>query len=93
MSDIRDKVRKNRDTEVQTQINEIINNLANEGLSVEFGTIGKKTTYAMIYSDNHDVEYVGYTFIKNVKYYNENTGKLRALNQAIARKETLNEEE
>lgn len=92
MSDIRDKVRKNRDAEVQMQIEEIINNLSQEGLAVEFGTIGEKTTYAMIYSDNHDIEYVGYTFIKNMKYFNENTGKLRALNQAIARKDTLNNE-
>lgn len=92
MSDIRSKVRKNRNEEVQMQITEIINNLHSEGLEVEFGTIGTKTTYALIYNPDHTVEYVGYTFIKNMKYFNENTGKLRALNQAIARRETLVEE-
>lgn len=92
MSDIRSKVRKNRNEEVQMQITEIINNLQSEGLEVEFGTIGTKTTYALIYNHDHTIEYVGYTFIKNMKYFNENTGKLRALNQAIARRETLVEE-
>lgn len=89
MTEIRERIRKNRTEEVQSQIDELINGLHIQGFCVEFGNIGTKTTYAMIYTPDHEVEYVGYTFIRNMKYYNENTGKLKALNQAIARKETL----
>lgn len=93
MSEIREKVRKNRSDEVLSNIESIVKELNEEGFQVEFGFIGKKTTYAMIYSEDHEVEFTGYTFIKNMKYFNENTGKLRALNQALARKETLTETE
>lgn len=90
MANIREQVRKNRTEEVEAQVAEIIRELNREGLIVQFGNIGAKTTYALIHDIDHEIEYVGYTFVKNIKYYNENTGKLKALQQAIARKETLN---
>lgn len=89
MEEIRDYVRKSREEEVNNQITEIIRELDSEGYRVQFGNIGLKTTYALIFNDDHSIEYVGYTFIKNIKYYNENIGRLKALEQAIARKETL----
>lgn len=88
MGDIRSTVKRNRNQETTEAINKIIDDLTNEGYEVEFGSIGKRTTYAMIYRG--DEEIVGYTFIKNLAYKNELVGRLKALQQAIARK-TLQE--
>lgn len=94
MAEIREQIRKNRAEEVSASLDNLISNLKAEGLTVEFGSIGNKTTYAFIYDENDpNVEYVGYTFIKDIKYFNENVGKLKALNQAMARKEILENEE
>lgn len=81
-----DYIKESRNREVDNSIEHIISELADEGLKVEFGKIGTRTTYAMIYDENHDVEIVGYTFIKNLKFYKESTGKYKALQQAMARK-------
>lgn len=91
MEPIRNIIRKTREEEVKSKIEDLERNLSVEGYLVEFGKIGKKTTYALIYNEDHSIEYVGYTFIKNLGYYNENTGKLKALQQAIARMENLSE--
>lgn len=91
MADIKDYLRDSRKQEVNTTLETTIQDLAKEGLFVEFGHIGQRTTYAMIYSEDHSVEVVGYTFIKDLKYYKENVGKLKALQQAIARKNTAPE--
>lgn len=80
-------IKESRDQEIETTINNTIEDLAQEGLSVEFGKIGNRTTYALIHDESHDIEILGYTFIKDMKYYKENLGKLKALQQAMARKE------
>ena len=87
MRDIKSHLRESKNQEVLTSINDIVSNLNHEGFTVEFGNIGSRTTYALLTNPEKDIEIVGYTFIKDMKYYNENTGKLKALQQAIARKE------
>ena len=87
MSDIRSHLRESKNNEVITYINEIISNLNSEGYDVVFGKIGNRTTYCLLTNKDKDVEIVGYTFIKNLKYYDENKGKLKSLQQAVARKE------
>lgn len=84
---IKNYIKATRDQEVDSMLEATINSLAEEGLSVEFGKIGQHTTYAMIYNEDHTTELVGYTFVKNLKFYKENVGKYRALQQAMARKE------
>lgn len=85
--DIKECVRENRKLEVDTQINNILKSLREEGLSVEFGKIGIRTTYALIHDTDNSIEIVGYTFLKDMKFYQENVGRLKALQQALARKE------
>lgn len=93
MADIKNYIRESRNQEVDTLLDSAIQELQEEGLSVEFGKIGVRTTYALIYDENHDVEVVGYTFLKDMKYYKENVGKLKALQQALARKTLAEEKE
>lgn len=90
-TNIREIIRENRSEEVKKSISDILQSLESEGFLVEFGSIGKKTTYAMIYTEDHEIEYTGYTFIRNLKRYDENTGKLKALEQALARRKSLEE--
>lgn len=89
MSSVKEYIKVSRDQDISNSLEGSIKSLESEGYKVEFGQIGKKTTYALIYKDDDNTEYVGYTFIRDLKYYNPQIGKLRALNQAIARKETL----
>lgn len=89
---VREYVKNNRDNEVSNILKESINSLREEGYEIEFGRIGEKTTYALIYTPDHEQEYVGYTYVRDTRYYNENTGKLKALNQALARRESLTAE-
>lgn len=86
MADIKNYLRESREKEVETLTDNIINNLKKEGLSVEFGKIGIRTTYALIHNEDNSIEIVGYTFLKDMKFYKENVGKLKALQQALARK-------
>lgn len=84
---IKNYIKESRAQEVDALLESSIKSLESEGLSVEFGKIGQHTTYAMIYNEDHTTELVGYTFVKNLKFYKENVGKYRALQQAMARKE------
>lgn len=86
MADIKNYLRESREKEVETLTDNIINNLKKEGLSVEFGKIGIRTTYALIHNEDNSIEIVGYTFLKDMRFYKENVGKLKALQQALARK-------
>lgn len=86
MADIKNYLRDSRKQEVEESTKALIADLAKEGYSVEFGHIGQRTTYALLYNEDHSSEIVGYTFIKDMKFYKENVGKLKALQQAIARK-------
>lgn len=86
MKDIKSYMRESRNQEVDTMMENILAEIRSEGLKVEFGKIGIRTTYAMIYDENHDTEIVGYTFVKDIKFYKENVGMLKALQQAMARK-------
>lgn len=87
MSDIKKLLKESRNQEVDTLLANSISNLQKEGLTVEFGKIGVRTTYALIHNEDSSIEIVGYTFLKDMKYYKENLGKLKALQQALARKE------
>lgn len=93
MKEIMNHVRESKNQETMSTLRDIISQLNYEGYAVEFGTIGSRTTYALLTNPEKDVEIVGYTFIKNMKYYNEATGKLKALQQAVARKELARKEE
>ena len=86
MADIKNYLRESREKEVETLTDNIINNLKNEGLSVEFGKIGIRTTYALIHNEDNSIESVGYTFLKDMRFYKENVGTMKALQQALARK-------
>lgn len=90
MNDIKKRLNSNRDQEVQSSISQLTTQLNSEGYTVEFGNIGIRTTYALIYTKDHEEEIVGYTFVKDMRYYKENVGKLKALQQAIARKDINN---
>lgn len=93
MQDIKTFIKDSRSQEIDEALNSALRSIAAEGLMVEFGAIGEHTTYAMIYDVDHETEIVGYTYIQNLKYYKENVGKLKALQQAIARKETARNRE
>lgn len=89
MQGIKDVVKSSREKETTESILKLISDLNDKGLKVKFGKIGNRTTYALVYDETHTIEYVGYTYLKDLKYYNENTGRLRALQQAIARMNTI----
>lgn len=91
MPEIKKVIQESRNQECNDQLDSLINNLKSEGFNVEFGNIGKRTTYALMYTDDGSREIVGYTFVKNLEYYKENVGKLKALQQAIARKKISEE--
>ena len=93
MASIKYVLNESRGQEVNILLEKSINDLKDEGFSVEFGTIGLRTTYAFIHNEDHSVEIVGYTFLKDMKYYKENTGRLKALQQAMARKKIAEEAE
>lgn len=86
MNNIQSYLRESRNQEVDVLLDSMINDLDKEGLKVEFGNIGIRTTYALIHNEDNSVEIVGYTFLKDMKFYRENVGKLKALQQALARK-------
>lgn len=86
MSEIKKVLQESRNQECDSQLYALIESLREEGLDVEFGKIGIRTTYALLHNEDSSIEIVGYTFLKDMKYYKENVGKLKALQQAIARK-------
>lgn len=87
MPGIKNYLKESRNYEVDLTLSSLIEELKEEGYTVEFGKIGIHTTYAMIYTPDHATEIVGYTFLQDMKYYKENVGQLKALQQAIARKQ------
>lgn len=87
---IRENVRSQRRLELEQSLNAQINNLNAEGYDVSFGYIGNRTTYALLVRG--DEEIVGYTYIRgDLKYKNDIVGKSKALTQAIARKNIIQE--
>lgn len=86
MNNIKNYLKESRTKEVDDLITQLILELQKEGLSVEFGKIGIRTTYALIHNEDNSIEIVGYTFLKDMKFYKENVGRLKALQQALARK-------
>jgi len=91
-STIRNVIRENREKEIDAQIAELKESLKEEGFSVDFGEIGQKTTYAFLHKSD-GTEIVGYTFIKDLNYKVEKVGYLKALQQAIVRKNMLESRE
>ena len=89
MNNARTYVKKNREGELKETFDKKVHDLIEKGYLVEFGKIGTRTTYALLTNQEYDKEIVGYTYIKNKQYMNELVGKLKALDQAIARKEIL----
>jgi hypothetical protein len=86
MNNIKNYLKESRTKEVDDLITQLILELQKEGLNVEFGKIGIRTTYALIHNEDNSIEIVGYTFLKDMKFYKENVGRLKALQQALARK-------
>ena len=87
---VRNTMRLNREKETLRSLEEMVAKLNEEGYEVEFGEIGKRTTYALLQkSDEEDTEIVGYTYIKDLKYKIDIVGKMKALQQALARKSIL----
>lgn len=84
MSDVKNYLKESRTKEVDNALESLLKELELEGYEVEFGKIGLRTTYALLI--HGDSEIVGYTFLKDMKFYKENVGKLKALQQALARK-------
>lgn len=85
MSTVRDVIRVNREAEIVAQIKSLEEGLAKDGWSLSYGNIGEKTTYLLLTRDEEEI--VGYTFVKDLNYRNDNIGRLKALQQAIARKD------
>lgn len=93
MSDIRTEIKNSKSLEVDTMLATKIQEVEDLGYFVEFGQIGTHTTYALLVNKESGEEIVGYTFIKEMKCYRENVGKLKALQQAIARKKVADSRE
>lgn len=81
---VRETLRQSREREILEQLESLTKSMEAEGFSITFGEIGQRTTYALM--TRGDEEVVGYTFIRDLHYKNPIIGKLKALNQAIARK-------
>lgn len=86
----REAIRERSEKDTINKISELSKEMTDQGYSIQFGNIGKKTTYCLLTKDP-DEEIVGYTFVKDSKYLNVNVGKLKSLQQAIARKDLLEE--
>lgn len=85
---VREVVRQQRLAEIENNLNSKIEQLKAEGYDVQFGTIGNRTTYAMIYRG--DEEIVGYTYIQgSLENKSELIGRSKALTQALARKDMV----
>jgi len=85
---VREVVRQQRLAEIENNLNSKIEQLKSEGYDVQFGTIGNRTTYAMIYRG--DEEIVGYTYIQgSLENKSELIGRSKALTQALARKDMV----
>lgn len=81
----RESVRAYTEKDNIERLSKLCESIESEGYTIEFGHIGKKTTYCLL--SKGDEEILGYTFIRNLKYSNELVGKIKAIQQAIARKE------
>lgn len=89
--EIRNTLKKRREAELNDKLNDLVDVVMDEGYDIQFGEIGNKTTYVLL--SKGDEEIVGYTFIKNVQYKNETIGRYKALQQALARKALLEQQE
>lgn len=87
MSSYRELINQKKDQEIDAALKSKVAELVSQGYLVEFGNIGSRTTYALIYNESKDYEVVGYTFLKDKSRHRESVGKLKALQQAIARQE------
>lgn len=85
----REFTRERNEKDTLSRIDTLVKSMNDIGYEVTFGHIGRKTTYCMMSKGEEEI--VGYTFIRNLKYMNENVGMLKALQQAIARKEVLDQ--
>jgi hypothetical protein len=63
------------------------------GYSISFGTIGRRTTYALLVREDGQ-EVVGYTYMRGpMEQYNELLGQYKALSQAEARRILISNDE
>lgn len=93
MADIRTEVKNSKSMEVDNILSDKIQEVDDLGYNVEFGKIGTHTSYALLIHRETGEEIVGYTFLRDMRYYRENVGKLKALQQAIARKKVADSRE
>lgn len=89
---MRDTIREQRTRDTENQLRELTERIESEGYAIEYGNIGMKTTYCLL-SKADGEEVVGYTFIRDINYKNELVGKLKSLQQAVTRKELLEEKD
>lgn len=83
---VKDVVRQQRLVEIESNMNQRIEQLNEEGYTVEFGYIGKRTTYALLIRGTEEI--VGYTYIQgSLENKNDLIGRSKALAQASARKD------
>lgn len=66
------------------KLNDRVKVLSDQGWNVEFGTIGKHTTWCLLEKNGHEI--IGYTYVEKLETFNPELGKSRALTQALARK-------
>lgn len=91
-TNVREAIRKNRMAEIEESLNSKISNLESEGFKVEFGSIGQRTTYALLQRGTEEI--VGYTYISgSLDNKNDLIGRDKALAQALARKDMNKEKE
>lgn len=85
-----DDLRLKTDKEVEEILSMKIDSLKSEGYDVSFGTIGKRTTYCMIFKG--DDEILGYTYVRgDISKIRPCVGRLKSLIQALNRKYLLYE--
>lgn len=91
-TNVREMIRKNRMAEIEESLKSKISELESAGYTVEFGSIGNRTTYALLQKGTEEI--VGYTYISgSLENKNELIGKDKALAQALARKDMSKDKE
>ena len=84
--------REQRSRELQDSLDKMLAHLSDEGYTVSFGSIGLRTTWALLTKGS--VEIVGYTYIRgDLSLKSELIGKYRSLTQALSRKSLINPSE
>ena len=90
-NEMRMTLKQRRDEENQKHLNHLMQEVKSEGYEIQFGEIGKKTTYCLLTKE--DEEILGYTFIQDIQYKDPVVGQLKSLQEAVVRKSVLHKDE